>query len=128
MMWSRRVFLIAGVYGLAAMVPHYFLEQRIGRDYPPAITHPEYFYAFIGVTIAWQIAFLIIATDPARYRLLIIPAMFEKFSFAAATAVLYAYNRVPNPVCIFAAIDFVLGVLFLIAFTQARSPLPPGEG
>ena len=55
-----------------------------------AITHPEYFYGFIGVGLAWQVAFLIIATDPRRYRPLIIPSIIEKFSFAAAIAVLFA--------------------------------------
>ena len=37
------------------------MEARVGRDYPPAITHPEYFYGFLGVAAAWQVAFLVIA-------------------------------------------------------------------
>lgn len=53
----------------------YPLEDRIGRDLPPPITHPEYFYDSIGVTIAWQVAFLVIARDPVRYRVLMIPAI-----------------------------------------------------
>ena len=61
---ARRLFLIAGIYGLAVILPQYFLEARVGRDYPPAITHPEYFYGFLGVAAAWQVAFLVIATDP----------------------------------------------------------------
>ena len=61
MKFSRWLFRIAGIYGLIVLVPQYFLESKIGEQTPPAITHPEYFYGFVGVGIAWQIAFLIIA-------------------------------------------------------------------
>ena len=46
--FPRRVFAVAGWYGLIVMLPQYFLEAKIGRDYPPAITHAENFYGFIG--------------------------------------------------------------------------------
>ena len=118
MLWTRRLFWFAGIYGLLVLAPQYVMERRVGIDFPPEITHPEYFYGFVGVAIAWQVAFLIIATDPARYRLMIIPSMIEKFSFAIAAAVLLMQGRVPTLVAAFAAIDFVLGVLFLIAFLR----------
>jgi hypothetical protein len=60
--------MIAGIYGLIVLVPQLFSESRIARDYPPVITHPEYFYGFLGVAIAWQLCFLVIAKDPVRYR------------------------------------------------------------
>jgi hypothetical protein len=119
MPWIRRLFWIAGIYGLIVMTPQYFMEQRVGLDYPPAITHPEYFYGFVGVVVAWQIAFLIIGADPARYRLLMIPSVVEKFSFSVAVGILFAQGRVPNIIVGFAAIDLVLGILFLIAFWQS---------
>src|ERR1044072_3931390 len=78
MLWPRRLFWFAGFYGLVVVLPQYFLEDRVGRDYPPATTHPEYFSGFIGVALAWQVAFLIIAMAPARSRPLIIPAVIEK--------------------------------------------------
>ena len=56
------------------LVPQYFLEQKVGIDYPPAITHPEYFYGFLGVAIAWQVAFLIIGQDPLRFRPMMLPS------------------------------------------------------
>src|SRR5882757_9902026 len=105
MLWTRRVFWIAGLYGLLVLLPQYFLEQRVGVDNPPAITHPEYFYGFIGVGAAWQVAFCMIATDPARYRLMMIPSALEKFSFAAAVATLFASGRVPVLIFEFAATD-----------------------
>jgi len=121
MLFARRLFLVAGIYGLIVIAPQYFMETQIGIDQPPAITHPEYFYGFVGLGIAWQVAFLIIATDPARYRPLIIACVIEKFSFAAAVALLFARGRVSGPLGFFAAIDLALGVLFLMAFVRLGS-------
>ena len=41
MIFARRVFLIAAVYGFIVLLPQDFLEGQIGRDVPPPITHPE---------------------------------------------------------------------------------------
>ena len=101
--FARRVFAIAGWYGLIVMLPQYFLEAKIGRDYPPPITHPENFYGFIGVTIAWQLMFLVISRDPVRYRAAMIPAIVEKVTFVVAVAVLYAKSRVAAPAVGFSA-------------------------
>src|SRR5262249_23664079 len=79
--FARRVFSIAGWYGLVVMLPNVFLEAKIGRDFPPAITHPENYYGFICVTLAWQVLFLIIARDPVRFRPAMIAAILEKFPF-----------------------------------------------
>jgi hypothetical protein len=118
--WISRLFWLAGIYGVIVVLPLYIFEARIGRDYPPPITHAEFLYAFAGVGLAWQIAFFIIATDPARYRLIIIPSAVEKFSFAGAIAVLFAQGRVPPPLCAFAVVDLALGILFLIAFARLK--------
>ena len=116
MTFARRVFRFAGVYGLIVLPPQYFLETRIGRDTPPPITHPEFFYGFLGVAIAWQVAFLIIAQDPPRYRPLMLAGVVEKLLFPAAVAVLLAQGRVTATVAVFAGIDLVLGVLFFVAW------------
>lgn len=94
----------------------YFIEERIGRDNPPAITHPEYFYGFLGVSVAWQLAFLIIARDPGRYRPLMLAAVVEKFSFGIAALVLYLKSRLPVAMLAAGGIDSILGVLFLAAY------------
>ncbi len=93
MIWTRRLFWVAGIFGVLVLAPQYFMEGRIGTSYPPAITHAEYFYGFVGVGLAWQIAFLIIGTDPVRFRPLIIPSALEKFSFSAAAVWLFASGR-----------------------------------
>lgn len=118
MNFARRVFWWAGVYGLVALTPLYFLEERIGRDLPPPITHPEHFYGFIGVALAWQFAFLVIARDPARYRPLMLPAMLEKFSYAAPVAALFVQGRVAAPVLVTGMVDLVLCALFVMAYLR----------
>src|SRR5206468_3338498 len=66
--FAKRVFTIAGIYGLIVLLPLYFLERRLGEIQPPAITHPDFYYGFIGAAVAWQIVFLIIGRDPERHR------------------------------------------------------------
>src|SRR5437867_1211918 len=105
MRFAKWVFRVAGASGVLLIVPPFFLEGRTGADYPPPINHPEYYYGFFGVTLAWQCLFLIIGADPVRYRLAMLPAMLEKAGFVVAIAVLYLADRV-HPLWIgFAAHD-----------------------
>jgi hypothetical protein len=117
---AKTVFLIAGIYGLLVMLPQYFLEGKIGRDSPPPITHPEFYYGFIGVTVAWQVLFLVISQDPIRYRAMMIPAILEKVGFVIAVVILFLQHRVTPAVIAFAGIDFVLAILFTAAFLRLR--------
>jgi len=41
------------------------LEYYIGEQDPPPITHPEFFYGFVGVAVAWQMLFLLMSRDSA---------------------------------------------------------------
>lgn len=116
MKFAKYLFLFAGIYGLIVLVPQYFLEEKTGRDFPPAITHPEFYYGFIGVAIACQVMFLIIGTNPARYRPMIIAAILEKFSFAIAVAILFLQNRVAAITFGFGMLDLTMGLLFTLAF------------
>ena len=54
------VFHIDPYVAIVALAPLYFMETKLGTDYPPALTHPEFFYACIGVALAWQVGFLIL--------------------------------------------------------------------
>jgi hypothetical protein len=68
MKFAKIVFRIAGIWGLLVIPPLYFMFDLIGRNDPPPITHPGFFYGFVGLALSWQIAFLVIATDPVRFR------------------------------------------------------------
>ncbi len=117
MKFAKYTFLIAGIYGLIVTIPQYLLETKNGIDYPPAITHPEYYYGFVGVVMAFQIIFLLIGSDPLRYRpLMLVSALFEKFPFVIAVYTLYALGRVYSIMVGLATIDLILGVLFMISY------------
>jgi hypothetical protein len=125
MTFARWVFRIAGLYGIVVLAPQLFLEAQFGQDNPPAVTHPEFYYGFVGIALAWQVAFLMVASDPARFRPIMIPAILEKFSFGVAVAALYSLDRVAGVILVFAAIDTLLGVLFLWSYMRtAPGPLP----
>ena len=123
MTFARRVLQVAGIYGLIVIVPMFFMELRIGRDYAPAITHPEYFYGFLCVTLAWQVLYLFMAQDPARYRLLLIPAILEKVGFPIASVVLLAQQRIPLVTFGFSMVDLILATLFVISYRKL-APAP----
>ncbi len=120
MKFAKWTYLIAGIYGLLILLPQYFLEAQNGIDYPPSINHPEYYYGFIGIAVAWQIAFLIISRDPAKYRLLILATIVEKYSYGIATIVLFLQSRVAAAVLVVGFIDTVLGALFIIAYFKLK--------
>lgn len=120
MKFARITFLVAAVYGVLALAPQYFLESYIGRTDPPAITHPEFFYGFIGVALAFQIVFLIISRDPVRYRPLMLASVVEKFSFGIAAIVLYIQGRLSANMLGAGLVDLVLGVLFIASYFKTR--------
>ena len=121
MKFAKTVFFVAGIYGLLILTPIYFMENKIGRDTPPAITHPEYFYGFVGVGLAWQVLFLLLSTDPVRYRAMILPSILEKISYGIALAVLYSQHRLPLSVLAIGSGDWIFAFLFLAAYFTTRS-------
>jgi hypothetical protein len=122
---ARGVFLIGGIWGLVVLAPFYLRFDAIGRATPPAITHPEFYYGFLSVALAWQLAFLVIAADPIRFRPMMAVAMVEKFGYVASIAVLYARGQVAwGDFTLGAIADLVLGSLFLAAFVTTRVARP----
>lgn len=57
-----------------------------------------------------------IAKDPIRYRLFMIPPFLEKATFGIATLVLFSQQRIASMLLVFGMIDLLLGFLFLAAF------------
>lgn len=118
MKFAKYTFYTAGIYGLLVLLPQFFLLEKTGRDYPPAITHAEYFYGFVAVAVAFQIVFLIIGSDPVRYRTMMLAALVEKFPFAGIVFWLYAAGRANEMILGGAAVDLILGILFLISYLK----------
>jgi len=126
MKFAKVVFWIAAVWGILVITPLYFLYDTIGRQDPPPITHPGFYYGFAGAALAWQFAFIVIARDPVRFRLMMVPSVLEKFSFAASQAVLYLQHRQHGSDLALGGTDVLLGLLFLLAFfrTSAQKASP----
>lgn len=118
MRFARIVFIIAGVWGILVLTPLFFLIDVTGRQYVPPSMYPQFFYGFLSVAMAWQIAFLLIGSDPARFRPLMLPSVVEKFGWVFVLVLLSRDERI-SPLDTSAAWpDVVLGALFVAAFVK----------
>ena len=128
MKFAKRVFLGAGVWGMVILTPMYFLFDAIGRQNESPITYPQFYYGFLAVTIAWQLAFLVIGSDPVRFRPLMIPSMVEKFYTVLSMAALFVQGRIALTDMIVISPDLALGILFVIAFAKTSAPAVTRRG
>jgi hypothetical protein len=120
MKFAKIVFWVAGIWGVLILTPLYFMFDLIGRQDPPPITHPAFYYGFVGAGLAWQVAFLTIATNPVRFRPLIIASIVEKFSYGAALSTLHLQSRLHASDLTFGVVDLLFGLLFVVAFLKTR--------
>jgi hypothetical protein len=114
--FARRLFLVAGLYGMAVLAPLFFLEGPIGVYEPPAITHAEFYYGFVCTAFAWQIVYLMMARDPLRWRPVLIPAVAGKAGFALSVFVLFAQGRLAARSVVLPSVDLLLAALFAWAY------------
>lgn len=124
MQFAKWVFRLAGIYGIVTVAPLYFLEGAITRA-TGAISHPEYFYGFVGLCVVWQIMFLLISRDPSRWRPAMPVALLEKLSFSLPVFALYAVGRVDSSVTVFASVDLVWAALFATAYIRSEDRAAP---
>ena len=125
MKFARFVFIGGGVWGIAALVPFYWLVDISGRHYAAPVDYPQFFWGFFSVALAWQFAFLLIGSNPARFRPLMLPAIVEKFGFIVTLAVLLGRGRIPIVDAAAAIPDGLVGLLFIAAFAATRSDAHP---
>jgi hypothetical protein len=123
MKFAKFVFWLAGIWGVLVIVPLYFMFDTIGRQNPPALTHPQFYFGFLGVTLAWQVAFFFIAGNPERFRPMIIPALIEKLTYVGAIIVLFNQRRMTPSESLVAVPDLILAILFAISFAKTRPAL-----
>jgi hypothetical protein len=122
--FARRAFTWASYYGICVLGLLYFLEDRIGREDPPAITHPEYFYGFIGVALTFQLVYWTIGRDPVRFRPIMPFAILAKAGFFTTVAVLVALGRAKPIALSGPSTDLALAVVFLIAYLRTPVEAP----
>src|SRR5215469_3095237 len=118
MRFAKIVFLVAGICGVLVITPLLFIFNLIGRQDPPPITHPGFYYGFATTALAWQIAFFIIAREPSRLRPLMLASVLEKFGYGATLIVLFVERRIRGGDLAFACVDLLFGVLFILAYQK----------
>lgn len=121
MKFARIVFYIAFAWGIFILTPLFFMYDTIGRQDPPPITHPGFYYGFLSAGLAWQFVFLMIGRDPIRFRPMMLPSVLEKFGYAAALTVLHLQHRLHGSDLVFAVVDGLFGLLFLSAYSRTSS-------
>ena len=119
---ARRVFAVAGIYGLIVLLPLYFAEPLLAARAP--VNHPEYFYGFIGAASVFQLVYLTIARDPVRFRPLMPLAVLAKLNFFVAVVILVALGRTNIWAMALVSVDLLLGLAF--AFVWLRLAAEPG--
>lgn len=124
-MFAKWVFRLSGIYGILVVGPMYFLERWLDAHYPPAITHPEFYYGFAGVTLAWQLVYLAISTDPVRYRPLMLVGVLAKGSYIIAVAWLFLQHRIAAGLASSAFGDLFWAILFIVSYL--RTPALQGR-
>jgi len=66
----------------------------------------------------WQIAFLIIGTDPIRFRPMMVATILEKLVYVATMVTLYLDGSLQASQAAVAVPDFILAMLFVAAFVR----------
>jgi len=125
--FAKIVFWCAGIGGLVALTPMYFLLNLLGTRIPPPFTHPVFYYGFIAVVQVWHAAFCCIATDPVRFRPMMPFAVMEKLVFVFVVVLMWLGGQAISALLLVASADFLLGVLFLAAFLKTPVSLVRSE-
>ena len=118
MKFAKWLFTIAGIWGILVITPLYFIFGQIAEKDPPPVTHPLFYYGFAGVALAWQFVFLVIGSNPVRFRPLMLVGILEKLGYFIPAVILYEQHRVKVFDVGLACGDALLAVLFVIAYLK----------
>lgn len=113
---TRLIFTLAGIYGLIVLTPFLFMERMIAEQTPGGLTHPEYYYGFLGAGLVMQLVYLTIGRDPVRFRPLMPIGTLAKLAFFVPVLILFLQARVPAVTLEFASVDALLAFAFLYAW------------
>ncbi len=123
MRFARWVFRGAGLYGIVVVAPMFFMERQMA----PGAAHPVFFYAWVSVNLAWQVLFVVLSTDPVRYRPMMPVCILQKAAAVIAIPWLFLAGRVGGTWLGAAVVDLVFAILFCVAYRATGSP-PASDG
>jgi hypothetical protein len=67
------------------------------------------------------VVFLVLSTDPVRYRAMIPPSILEKVTWGVALIVLFSEGRLPLSTFVVGSADWIFAFLFLAAYFKTKS-------
>lgn len=114
------VFRVSTILGVVIILPMFFAEERFAAKFPPAFTHAEFYYGFAAVTLAWQLAYYLISTDPLRYRPFMLVAAAAKGLFFASVVALWLAGRISDFFLAIALPDLVFCLAFVAAWMRLK--------
>lgn len=117
MKFATIVFRCAAMWGVFLLTLLYFAEPAL----TPPLTHPDFYYGFLGTALSFQVVFWLIASNPVKYRPMMLAASLPKFAYAITLSVLYLQQRLSSDMLLYGGIDFFLGLLFVFSFYVTRS-------
>lgn len=120
MAFARWTFTLGGIWGILVVAPMLFLEAWIAANDRGPTPYPETYYGFVGAVLAWQLVYLTIGRDPARFRPIMPLAVLAKLAFGITVWSLYLSGRTPFNVAVVASPDLLLALLFAIAWLRMR--------
>ncbi|HLK04416.1 MAG TPA: hypothetical protein VKT53_08240 [Candidatus Acidoferrum sp.] len=121
MKFAKYLFYVAGIWGILVLTPLFFIFDQIGVKDPPPVTHPLFYYGFAGVGVAWQFVFLVIGSNPVRFRPLMLVSILEKLGYFVPALILFLQRRIHPTDLLISCGDILLAVLFLIAYFKTPS-------
>lgn len=114
--FAKRVFQVAAGWGFFILTLAYG-AYLLGIEGATIDTdRPELVHGFFLVTLAFQVVFLIIASDPVRFRMFMLASMIEKLPFTLVSILLFTNGQAPMAAAVLGLIDGALGLLFMIAY------------
>lgn len=110
--FTRRVYVIAAIYGFLAVPQLYF------TDAPDP--HRLLYFVFAGIALVFQGVFLVIARDPQRYAAFLPLTVFEKISFGIPAIAFWLQGQTGSDMALGGLVDLLFAGLFIIAGLKMR--------
>jgi hypothetical protein len=112
---ARNIFRISGAYGILILAPQLFRESAFSAS-GAALDHPEFFYGFFLVSLAFQMIIIIISTDPLTYRPMMLAGFIEKGGHFSSCIFLFFRHRLATDMLIASSPDGLMLCLFIYCY------------
>jgi hypothetical protein len=116
MVFARRVFTWAAVFGFVMVAPLLVAEGLVARLLHHALNQPQWYYGFAEVALGFQVVYLIIGRDPVRYRPLMPVCGVAKLGFGVTMWTLVGLGRTDPLLGLAATPDLLWAAAFLLAY------------